>query len=137
MAKNKSFTHKKVYLPMTADLIHVGHLNAIRHCLKQGELYIGLLTDTAIKEYRGARPIIPYKQRKEMLSSLIYKFTLVPQDSIDPYKNLVKYGIDVVASGDGFEKSESDSAKKAGCSLFNFPYCNKQSTTKIKDTIIC
>jgi len=39
---------KKVYVGMSADLIHPGHLNIINNALKYGEVIVGLLTDKAI-----------------------------------------------------------------------------------------
>ena len=46
----------KVYVGMSADLLHVGHLNIIEHARKyagpNGEIIIGLLTDKAIASYK-------------------------------------------------------------------------------------
>ena len=39
---------KKVYVGMSADLIHPGHLNIIKEASKLGKVIIGLLTDKAI-----------------------------------------------------------------------------------------
>ncbi|MGB4853480.1 MAG: adenylyltransferase/cytidyltransferase family protein, partial [Ignavibacteria bacterium] len=37
--------NKKVYIGMSADLIHPGHLNIISEGKKLGEVTVGLLTD--------------------------------------------------------------------------------------------
>ena len=47
MTKNKI-----VYVAMSADLIHPGHLNIINRASKLGDLIIGLLTDKAIASYK-------------------------------------------------------------------------------------
>tara|TARA_B110000090_G_scaffold149331_1_gene163873 strand:- start:134 stop:271 length:138 start_codon:yes stop_codon:yes gene_type:complete len=39
--------NKIVYVAMSADLIHVGHLNIINIAAKYGKVTIGLLTDRA------------------------------------------------------------------------------------------
>ena len=39
---------KKVYVGMSSDIIHHGHLNIINEARKHGEVIIGLLTDTAL-----------------------------------------------------------------------------------------
>src|SRR3989344_4318007 len=44
----KGVKKKKVYVGMSADLIHHGHLNVINEARKLGEVTIGLLTDKAI-----------------------------------------------------------------------------------------
>ena len=50
------------------DLFHVGHLNALKQC---GEcvdiLYVGVFSDKAILDYKGRLPVIPQKQRMEIL----------------------------------------------------------------------
>ena len=42
---------KKVYIGMSADLIHQGHLNIINKGRELGKVIIGLLTDEAISSY--------------------------------------------------------------------------------------
>ena len=39
---------KKVYVAMSADLVHPGHLNIIRTASELGEVTVGVLTDEAI-----------------------------------------------------------------------------------------
>ena len=46
---------KKVYVGMSADLIHHGHLNIINEAKKLGEVIVGLLTDEAIASYKRLR----------------------------------------------------------------------------------
>ena len=46
---------KKVYVGMSADLIHPGHLNIINEAKKYGEVIIGLLTDKAIASYKRSK----------------------------------------------------------------------------------
>ncbi len=43
---------KKVYIGMSADLIHPGHLNIIKEGAKLGEVTVGVLTDEAIASYK-------------------------------------------------------------------------------------
>ena len=42
---------KKVYVAMSVDLIHKGHINIIKEASKLGEVTVGLLTDSAIASY--------------------------------------------------------------------------------------
>ena len=49
--KNK-LKEKNVYLAMSADIIHIGHLNIIKEAAKYGNLTVGVLTDKAIASYK-------------------------------------------------------------------------------------
>ena len=54
---------KTVYVGMSADLVHPGHLNIIKEAQKLGSLTIGLLTDKAIASYKRL-PYMSFEQRK-------------------------------------------------------------------------
>ena len=56
---------KKVYVGMSADLVHPGHLNIIKEAEKLGDVTIGLFTDEAIASY---------KRYYEMSSNLLEEF---------------------------------------------------------------
>ncbi|EXZ13736.1 adenylyltransferase/cytidyltransferase family protein, partial [Bacteroides fragilis] len=43
---------KKVYVGMSADIIHPGHLNIIHEAQKLGNVTVGVLTDAAIASYK-------------------------------------------------------------------------------------
>ena len=59
----KSMNKKKVYVGMSADLIHPGHLNIINKASELGEVTVGLLTDEAIASYKRL-PYLGFEQRK-------------------------------------------------------------------------
>jgi len=60
---------KKVYVAMSADLIHPGHLNIIKEAVKYGEVILGLLTDKAISSYKRL-PFLSYDQRKQIMENI-------------------------------------------------------------------
>ena len=60
---------KKVYVGMSADLVHPGHLNIINEARKLGEVIIGLLTDKAIGSYKRL-PYMDYDQRKIIVENI-------------------------------------------------------------------
>ena len=43
---------KTVYVAMSADLIHPGHVNIIKKATTLGSVVVGLLTDKAIASYK-------------------------------------------------------------------------------------
>ena len=44
--------NKKVYVAMSADILHIGHLNIINIAAGYGDLTVGILTDKAIASYK-------------------------------------------------------------------------------------
>lgn len=120
------------YIPMTADLFHAGHLDVICETYLQYKVIIGLLTDKAIRDYKGKSPITPFEERFRILKANTYVYLVVPQETIDPYDNLIKYEVDVVVSGDGFEKEELDAISKAGVEPLTVGIKNHSTTNLIK-----
>lgn len=59
---------KIAYVAMSADLIHVGHLNIINIAAKYGRVVVGLLTDRVIASYKRV-PIMEYKDRYKIIQS--------------------------------------------------------------------
>lgn len=53
---------KRVYVAMSADIIHPGHLNIIKEASKLGDVTVGVLTDAAIASYKRL-PYMNYEQR--------------------------------------------------------------------------
>lgn len=50
---------KTVYVALSADLIHPGHLNIINEARKHGRVIVGLLTDRVIASYKRL-PFLSY-----------------------------------------------------------------------------
>ena len=55
---------KKVYLSLSADNIHHGHINVISKASSMGDLTIGLLTEEAILSKKRL-PLLTFEQRKK------------------------------------------------------------------------
>jgi len=51
--KNKNL--KKVYVVISADILHHGHINILKIASTYGEVAFGLLTDSAISSYKSIR----------------------------------------------------------------------------------
>ena len=62
---------KKVYVAMSVDLIHEGHINIIKESAKLGEVTIGLLTDNAVASFKRL-PFIPYENRKIIIIKKVF-----------------------------------------------------------------
>jgi len=90
---------KKVYVAMSADLIHPGHLNIIDEARKYGEVIIGLLTDQAIASYKRL-PFLTFEQRKQIVENIKGVSEVVEQTTLDYVPNLRKLHPDYVVHGD-------------------------------------
>jgi len=93
---------KKVYVGMSADLIHPGHLNIINEAKKLGQVTVGLLTDEAIASYKRL-PALDYEQRKMIIESIKGVEEVVAQETLDYVPNLKKYKPDFVVHGDDWK----------------------------------
>ncbi|MGD2090814.1 MAG: phosphoenolpyruvate mutase [Candidatus Aminicenantes bacterium] len=90
---------KTVYVAMSADLIHPGHLNIINEARKLGKVILGLLTDKAIASYKRL-PALSYEQRKMIVANIKGVAEVVPQTTLDYVPNLRKIKPDYVVHGD-------------------------------------
>ena len=93
---------KIVYIGMSADLIHQGHLNIIHEGLKLGEVIIGLLTDEAIAGYKRL-PLIAFNERKLIVENLKGVAKVIPQNTLDYVPNLIELKPDFVVHGDDWK----------------------------------
>ncbi|MCP5536788.1 MAG: phosphoenolpyruvate mutase [Akkermansiaceae bacterium] len=92
----------KVYVGMSADLIHPGHINIIDVAREYGEVTVGLLTDKAIAGYKRL-PCLPFEHRKRIIGSLKGVSHVVSQETLDYVPNLNKIKPDYVVHGDDWK----------------------------------
>ena len=93
---------KKVYLGVTADIIHPGIINIITEGAKLGELTVGLLTDSAIASHKRL-PHLDYEQRKQVVENIKGVSEVVPQEDWSYVPNLKKYKPDIIIHGDDWK----------------------------------
>ncbi|HEY8359784.1 MAG TPA: phosphoenolpyruvate mutase [Ramlibacter sp.] len=89
---------KTVYVGMSADIIHPGHLNILQHAAKLGKVTVGLLTDEAIASYKRI-PYMTYEQRKQVIESMKMVDNVIPQKTLDYVPNLEQVKPDYVVHG--------------------------------------
>ncbi len=93
---------KKVYIAMSADLIHPGHSNIINTATQYGEVTVGVLTDEAIASYKRL-PYMNYEQRAVIVQSIKGVHQVVPQKTLDYVANLQDLKPDYVVHGDDWK----------------------------------
>ena len=89
---------KMVYVAMSADIIHPGHLNIIKEAAKLGEVTVGVLMDAAIASYKRL-PYMNYEQRAAVVAQLKGVARVIPQEQLDYIPNLKKLKPDFVVHG--------------------------------------
>lgn len=99
---NKRKKRKIVYVGMSADLIHHGHINIINSGKKYGKVVVGLLTDEAIASYKRV-PILNFEQRRQIIESIVGVDMVIPQRTLDYVENLRKIKPDYVVHGDDWK----------------------------------
>ena len=93
---------KRVYLGLTADIIHPGIINIINEGAKHGQLIIGLLTDSAIVSHKRL-PYLTYEQRKQVVENIKGVSEVVPQEDWSYIPNLKKLKPDFIIHGDDWK----------------------------------
>ena len=134
--------NKIVYVALSADILHAGHINILKIASSYGEVIVGLLTDEAIASYKNI-PYLNFKQRKVVLENMRYVNKVIPQQTLDYVNNLNIVRPNYVVHGDdwktGIQKKTRDrvlkTIKKWSGKLIEPSYTKNISSTLIKDKI--
>lgn len=94
---------KQVYVAMSADIIHHGHINLINRAAQLGELTVGVLTDEAIASYKRY-PLIGFDERCAIIRNIRGVANIIPQDTLDYERNLRLLRPDYVVHGDDWRE---------------------------------
>ena len=109
---------KKVYIGMSADLIHQGHLNIINRGKELGKVVVGLLTDEAIASYKRL-PLISFNDRKNIVESLKGVEKVIPQTTLDYEANIRKLKPDFVVHGDDWKNGVQKAVREKVIKILN------------------
>jgi len=133
---------KKVYVAMSADLLHHGHMNVLKKAQELGDITVGLLTDEAIANYKRL-PFLTFEQRKEIVENIKGVVDVIPQESLDYTSNLRKIKPDYVVHGDDWQRGVQkkiremviETLKEWGGKLVEVPYTSGISSTDMANAI--
>ena len=95
--------YEPVYIGMSADLVHPGHLNIIQKGVELGNVVVGLLTDEAIASYKRV-PFMSFEQRRQVVEAIKGVSRVVPQTTLDYVPNLQALKPDYVVHGDDWKE---------------------------------
>lgn len=133
---------KKIYVGMSADLVHPGHINIIREAAKLGEVTIGLLTDKAIASYKRL-PYMSFQHRKSVIENIKGVVSVISQDTLDYRDNLNLIKPDYVVHGDDWREGVQsktrqqviDTLSKWNGKLIEVPYTKGISSTNLNGAL--
>ena len=139
----KNLKKKIVYVGLSADILHEGHINILKSANKLGEVIVGLLTDKAIASYKNI-PTLNYRQREIVLKNIRFVKKVIPQNTLDYRPNLILVKPDFVVHGDDWKKGVQketrsqviNTLKKWGGKLIEPKYTKNISSTSIKSNLI-
>ena len=130
---------KTVYVGLSADILHKGHINILKTASSYGDVIVGLLTDQAISSYKNI-PYLDYEKRKVVIENIKYVKKVIPQKTLDYVENLNLIKPEYVVHGDdwkrGVQKKTRDrvirALKKWSGKLIEPNYTKNISSTSIK-----
>ena len=133
---------KKVYVAMSADILHIGHLNIIKEASKYGDVTVGVLTDKAIASYKRL-PFLSYETRSKTVESIKGVQVVISQDTLDYTQNLLKLRPDYVVHGDdwktgiqsGVRNKVVETIKEWGGELIEPSYTDGISSTMLNASL--
>tara|TARA_B100001121_G_scaffold310541_1_gene342333 strand:- start:2478 stop:3773 length:1296 start_codon:yes stop_codon:yes gene_type:complete len=132
----------KVYVGMSADLIHPGHMNILKVASTYGDVTVGLLTDKAISTYKRL-PIMNFEDRFEVISNIKFVNNVIEQRTLDYTENLKNLKPKYVVHGDDWttgiqkniRKKVIEVLKEWEGELIEVPYTEGISSTSIKNQL--
>lgn len=123
------------------DLFHVGHLRLLQRAKSLcDKLIVGVSTDELVS-YKFKKAVIPFEERAEIIASIKYVDTVVPQETMDKMDAWKKLKFDVMFVGDDWYKTEKwekieKEFRKVGVKIIYFPYTKGTSSTLINDILV-
>ncbi len=131
-----------VFVPMSADIIHYGHIRLIKKSSRYGNVVVGLMTDKGISSYKS-KPFFNYRNRYEVLESSKYISMIIPLEGLiyDKICEIIKPEFFVHGSdwNKGPQMNQKNILKilmkKWSGKLITIKYTDGISTSKIKNKL--
>ncbi|HZE37632.1 MAG TPA: phosphoenolpyruvate mutase [Stackebrandtia sp.] len=135
-------TKPAVYVGMSADLVHPGHINILQRAAELGDVTIGLLTDAAIASYKRL-PHMTFEQRRAVVENIKGVCAVIPQETLDYVENLERLKPDYVVHGDDWRNGvQADTRQRVidalatwGGELVEVAYTEGISSTQLNNSV--
>jgi len=140
LAQLRAQGKKIVFTNGCFDILHVGHIRYLRKAKSLGNiLIIGMNTDRSVKTIKGdKRPIVPEKERAEVLSALEFVDYVIFFDEPDPLDLIAALKPDVLVKGADWTKDRiigREVVENRGGRVVRIPTVPGASTTGLIEKI--
>ena len=131
-----------IYTVGTFDLLHVGHLALLEYCKTLGDTFVvGVASDKVVNSYKPNIPIIPLKQRMEMLKALKCVDDVRAYHELEYVSVCKELDVDIFVIGEDWGDKPHNIAveeylKSKGKKIIQVSYNPQTSSTKIKQNVI-
>jgi phosphoenolpyruvate phosphomutase len=92
-----------IYVGMSADVIHEGHIAILDRAAELGRVVVGLLTDSAIASYKRV-PYLSFVQRRRIIAAMRQVDAVMPQFTLEYTANLKLLRPEYVVHGDDWKQ---------------------------------
>jgi cytidyltransferase-like protein len=109
------------YCAVTADFLHIGHIEFLRECRKfldpkHGKLIVGIMSDEEVKGRKKRLPIMNQYERAEVVRCVKYVSGVMIQDTFDFSHSVMRlkkfYGDDFIIMD-----SDENAKKRSGADI--------------------
>ena len=141
VARLKAKGKKVVFTNGCFDVLHVGHVRYLRKAKSYGDvLVVGLNADRSVKLIKGEkRPILPEKERAEILAALEFVDYVIPFDTPDPLRLIEALKPNVLVKGADWPRDRivgREIVEKIGGRVVRVPLVPRASSTGVIEKII-
>jgi glycerol-3-phosphate cytidylyltransferase len=129
------------YVPGAYDMFHIGHLNILKRArLECDHLIAGVVTDEVLAKAKGRAPIVPHRERLEIVAGMGCVDEAVTDVSSDKFVMWERLKFDVLFKGDDWKGTEKGDRLEAalgavGVRIVYFPYTVHTSSTALRRLI--
>jgi D-beta-D-heptose 7-phosphate kinase/D-beta-D-heptose 1-phosphate adenosyltransferase len=123
------------------DLLHIGHIRYLEKAKAMGDvLIVGVNSDSSVRKLKGPqRPILPEKERTEILSGLGCVDYVTLFNEMDPLKLITSLHPDVLVKGGDWTKEQivgREVVEGSGGEVVIIPFVGRASTSNLINTIL-
>lgn len=138
---------KKYKIGYTAgvyDMFHIGHLNVIMNAKKLcDKLIVAVSTDELVINEKGVVPIVPFKEREQIVKAIRYVDQTVAQETYSAEGKIRaarEYGFDVMFVGDDWKGTEKwnkieQQLAQIGVDVVYLPHTGGISSTLLREKL--
>jgi phosphoenolpyruvate phosphomutase len=129
---------KKIYMSMSTDIIHGGHIQIIKKAAELGDVTVGVLSDSVVASFKRY-PLLSYDERVKIISQIKGVSRVICQDTLSYKKILNEYRPDIVVHGDNWRANNLSPIREEcleiletyGGELVEFPYSDNAEYKKV------